>query len=121
MRGNVYISVPKADISNELPATITSYDWTENVYDEESMEVTSTTNHHPTWEQYGERNTTKFGQPVTVTVEEVEYIVYEIEVSWQNSEVSSLVALGSGLAAPNYTLMTNTEAKEFITSNLPEE
>ena len=121
MRGNVYISVPKADISNELPAAITSYDWTENVYDEESMEVTDTVLHHPTWDMLGERNKTKFGEPINVTVGEEEFIVYELEASWKNSEVSALIELGSGLAAPNYTLMTNTEAKEFIASNLPQE
>lgn len=121
MRGNVYISVPQADIYNELPASITTYDWVENVYDEASMEVTETINHHPTWEQYGSRNASKFGQPVEVTVGEDVFVVYEMEVSWKNSEVSSLIALGAGLVEPSYTLMTNTEAKEFISSNLPQE
>jgi hypothetical protein len=85
------------------------------------MEVTETIHRHPTWEMYGERNKTKFGEPITVAVDEVEYVVYEMEVSWMNSEVSALIALGSGLTAPNYTLMTNTEVKEFISSNLPQE
>ena len=121
MRGNVYISVPQADISNELPTAITKYDWVENVYDEASTEVTETINHHPTWEQYGERNKAAFGGPVEVTVGEDVFVVYEMEVSWKDSEVSSLIALGAGLASPSYTLMTNTEAKEFTASNLPQE
>ena len=121
MRGNVYISVPQADISNELPVSITSYDWTENVYDESSMEVTETINHHPTWEQYGQRNQSAFGVPVEVTVGEDVYMVYELEVSWKDSEVSALIALGAGLTEPSYTLMTATEAREFISSNTPQE
>ncbi len=121
MRGNVYISVPQADISNELPASITSYDWTENVYDEDSMEVTETVNRHPTWDMLGQRNTAKFGVPVEVTVGDDTFVVYELEVSWKASEVSALIALGSGLSEPSYTLMTNTEARQFISDNAPAE
>lgn len=121
MRGNVYISIPKADVSNELPTAITKYDWVENVYDEASMEVTETINHHPTWEQYGERQQSAFGVPVEVTVGEDVFVVYEMEVSWKDSEVSSLIALGAGLSEPSYTLMTATEAKEFISSNTPQQ
>jgi len=47
----------------------------------------------------------------------VEFIVYELEASWQDSETSALVALGSGKAAPNYTLMTASEARELISDN----
>lgn len=121
MRGNVYISIPKTDVYNEIPAAITKYDWVENVYDEASMEVTETINHHPTWEQYGERHKADFGGPVEVTIGEDVFVVYEMEVSWKDSEVSSLIALGAGLTEPNYTLMTATEAKEFISSNTPQE
>ena len=112
MRGNVYISIPTADIDNALPSVITKYDWTESTYDEEG-EVESTSTIHPTWAQYGEKYKGQFGSPVTVG----DHIVYEIEASWQDSEVSALVALGSGKAAPNYTIMTASEARAFIIAN----
>ena len=112
MRGNVYISIPTADIDNALPSAITRYDWTESTYNEEG-EVVSTTTIHPTWEQYGEKYKGQFGAPVVVG----DHIVYEIEASWQDSEVSALVALGSGKAAPNYTIMTASEARAFIIAN----
>ena len=120
MRGNVYISIPAADKDNALPSAITRYDWTESTYNEEG-EVETTTTIHPTWSQYGEKYKADFGAPVTVSVSDVDYIVYELEASWQDSETSALVALGSGLSAPNYTLMTASEARSFIADNTPAE
>ncbi len=116
MKGNIYISVPTADITNELPAAITRYDWTEYTYSEEG-EVESTTNHHPTWEEFGSRNSNLFGSPVTVG----DVVVYEMEASWLNSEVSALIALGNGQSAPNYTVYTNAEVRNFIAENTPSE
>ena len=113
MRGNLYISIPAADKDNALPSSITRYDWTESTYNEEG-EVESTSTIHPTWEQYGEKYQGQFGSPVVVG----DHIVYEMEASWQDSEVSALIALGSGKAAPNYTLMTGDEARQFISDNI---
>lgn len=112
MKGNIYISVPKADINNELPAAITRYDWTESTYNEEG-EVVSTTTIHPTWEQFGSRYSGLFGSPVSVS----DVVVYEMEASWLNSEVSALIALGQGQAAPSYTVYTAAEARQFIADN----
>ena len=112
MRGNIYISIPTADIDNALPSAITRYDWTESTYNDEG-EVESTSTIHPTWAQYGEKYKGQFGAPVVVG----DHIVYEMEASWQDSEVSALVALGSGKAAPNYTIMTASEARAFIIAN----
>lgn len=116
MKGNIFISVPASDITNELPAAITRYDWTENTYNEEG-EVESTTNHHPTWEQFGSRNSGLFGSPVSVA----DVVVYEMEASWLDSEVSALIALGDGQSAPNYTVYTNAEVRTFIAENTPAE
>jgi len=112
MRGNVYISIPASDNDNSLPSAITRYDWSEYTYNDEG-EVETTTTIHPTWSQYGEKYKAQFGAPVSVG----EHTIYEMEVSWQDSETSALVALGSGKAAPNYTLMNATEARAFIADN----
>lgn len=116
MRGNVYISIPAADKDNALPLSITRYDWTEVAYNEEG-EVETTTTIHPTWSQYGEKYKADFGAAVSVSVNDVEFIVYELEASWKDSEISTLIALGSKKAAPKYTLMTATEARAFIADN----
>ena len=120
MRGNVYISIPAADKAKALPSSITRYDWNESTYNDEG-EVESTTNVHPTWAQYGEKYKADFGAAVSVSVKDVEYIVYEITASWKDSEVSALLALGKGKAAPKYTVMTAEEARAFIIENTPAE
>jgi len=116
MKGNIYISVPAADKDNALPAAITRYDWNEYTYTEEG-EVDTTTLVHPTWAQFGERNNGLFGSPVSVG----DVVVYEMEASWLDSEVSALIALGEGQSAPNYTLYTNAEVRAFIAENTPSE
>ena len=116
MHGNVYISIPAADKDNALPSAITRYDWNEYTYDDEGA-IDTTTLVHPTWSQYGEKYKADFGAAVSVSVNDVEFIVYELEASWQDSETSALVALGSGLSAPNYTLMNASEARSFIADN----
>jgi len=120
MRGNVYISIPAADKAKALPSSITRYDWNEYTYNEEG-EVETTTLVHPTWAEYGEKYKADFGAAVSVSVKDVEYIVYEITASWKDSEVSALLALGKGKAAPKYTVMTAEEARAFIIENTPAE
>ena len=116
MRGNVYISIPAADKAKALPSSITRYDWNEYTYNEEG-EVEKTTKVHPTWAQYGEKYQADFGAPVTVSVSDVDYTVYEITASWKDSEVSALLALGNGKSEPSYTVMTAEEARQFIADN----
>jgi len=116
MRGNVYISIPAADKNNALPSAITRYDWTESTYNDDG-EVESTTTIHPTWAEYGEKYKADFGAAVSVSVNDVEFIVYELEASWKDSEISALIALGSGLSSPSYTLMNASEARTFIADN----
>ena len=116
MRGNVYISIPTADIDNALPLSITRYDWTESTYDEEG-EVVSTSTIHPTWAQYGEKYKGQFGAPVTISVNDKEFTIYEMTASWLNSEVSALISLGSGKTAPSYSVMTSEEARQLILDN----
>jgi hypothetical protein len=115
MKGNIFISVPASDISNALPAAITRYDWNEYTYNDEG-EVETTTLVHPTWEQFGSRNSGLFGSPVAVG----DVVVYEMEASWLDSEVSALIALGEGQSAPNYTVYTNAEVRQFIADNTEE-
>lgn len=112
MKGNIFISVPASDISNALPTSITRYDWVENTYNEEG-EVESSTTIHPTWEQFGSRYSGLFGSPVSVA----DVVVYEMEASWLDSEVSALIALGNNQSAPNYTVYTNAEVRQFIADN----
>lgn len=117
MIGNIYITVPLEDIYNELPASITKYDYSEIT--SQPGEELQTVAIHPTWDAYGQRNKAEFGSPLTITVGDSQYVLYEISASWLDGEVSALLALGAGLSAPSYTLMTAAEAKAFISANAP--
>ena len=116
MRGNVYISIPAADKDNALPSAITRYDWNTYTYDDEGA-VDTTTLVHPTWAEYGEKYKADFGSAVQISVDDSDFVIYELELSWKDSEISALIALGSGLTAPSYTLMNATEARQLIADN----
>ena len=116
MRGNVYISIPAADKDNALPSAITRYDWNTYTYDDEGA-VDTTTLVHPTWAQYGEKYQADFGSAVQISVNDSDFIIYELELSWKDSEISALIALGSKKVTPKYTLMNATEARELIADN----
>ena len=116
MRGNVYISIPASDKDNALPSGITRYDWNTYTYDDDGA-VDTTTLVHPTWAEYGEKYKGDFGAPVQISVDGSDFIIYEMEASWQNSEVSALIALGSGSSSPTYTVMTSSEARQLIIDN----
>ena len=116
MRGNVYISIPAADKDNALPSAITRYDWNTYTYDDEGA-IDTTTLVHPTWSQYGEKYKADFGSAVQISVNDSDFIIYELELSWKDSEISSLIALGSGKSQPSYTLMNASEARELIADN----
>jgi len=113
MRGNVYMCLNtttyNAKIPTELVATygIPSYD------DEGEFVETL----HPTFKELGAYNLQKFGGVPVVTIDSSEYYIVELEVSWKEGETSALIELGEGLAYPNNTLMTNTEANKFIRDN----
>ena len=83
------------------------------------VQVESTTTLvHPTWAAIWRKVQSGFwcGQ-YRYTISDVDYIVYEITASWKDSEVSALLALGKGKAAPKYTVMTAEEARQFIADN----
>ena len=117
MRGNVYISLNESTYEGSIPTELVNK-YGIPVFDDEGVETGKTT---PTFRELGEINKSLFGNVVTVTVDSVNYYVMELEVSWTSSEVSALIALGSGLSSPNNTLMTNKEAIAFINANIPEE
>ena len=116
MRGNVYISIPASDKDNALPSGITRYDWNTYTYDDDGA-VDTTTLVHPTWAEYGEKYKADFGAPVQINVDGSDFIVYEMTASWKDSEVSALIALGSGQSEPSYTVYTSEEARQFILDN----
>ena len=113
MRGNVYMCLNtttyNAKIPTELVATygIPSYD--------EEGEFVETI--HPTFKELGAYNLQKFGAVPVVKIGNANFYIIELEVSWKQGETSALIKLGEGLEYPKNSLMTNTEARQFISDN----
>ena len=117
MRGNVYISLNESTYEGSIPTELVNK-YGVPVLDDDGVETGKIT---PTFKELGEMNKSLFGHVITVTIDSVNYYVMELEASWTSSEVSALIALGSGLSSPNNTLMTNKEAIAFINANKPEQ
>lgn len=117
MRGNVYICLNESTYEDLIPTELVDK-YGISVLDDEGVETSKTT---PTFKELGEVNKHLFGNVITVTIDSENYYVMELDASWSSSEVSALIALGSGLSSPNNTLMTNKEAIAFINANRPEE
>lgn len=117
MRGNVYISLNESTYEGSIPTELVNK-YGVPVLDDDGVETGKIT---PTFKELGEMNKSLFGHVITVTIDSVNYYVMELEASWTSSEVSALIALGSGLSSPNNTLMTNKEAIAFINTNKPEQ
>ena len=52
-----------------------------------------------------------------VKIGEDKFYIIQLEASWLNGELSSLLKLGKNKAYPNNCLMTLTEAAKFIADN----
>ena len=117
MRGNVYMCLNtttyNAKIPDELVATYGIPSYNEEGELDEVL--------HPTFKELGAHNLIKFGAVPVVKIGSANYYIVELEVSWKQGETSALLKLGEGLAYPNNTLMTNTEAREFIRDNAIDE
>lgn len=72
---------------------------------------------HPTFKELGKHNTIKFGGNPMVKIGTSKFYIIELEASWLNGELSSLLILGEDLAYPHNCLMTRTEASQFLQDN----
>jgi len=117
MIGNVYICLNTSTYKDKIPSELLSLYGIPSYDDEgELVEVL-----HPTFEELGEYNLSKFGSVPKVKVGNANYYIVELEVSWLQGEVSALLNLGEGLAYPKNSLMSASEASQFISDNNNEE
>ncbi len=113
MRGNVYMCLNDTTFNQLIPSELLStYGMPE--YDEEGIQNGVT---HPTFKELGEYNRRKFGHNPMVDIGDNKFYIIELEASWLNGELSSLLRLGEGLAYPHNCLMTRTEASQFLQDN----
>ena len=113
MRGNVYMCLEDTTFNKLIPnELISTYGIRE--YDEEGIQNGVK---HPTFKELGEYNRRKFGHNPMVKIGEDKFYIIQLEASWLNGELSSLLKLGKNKAYPNNCLMTLTEAAKFIADN----
>ena len=113
MRGNVFLCLEETTFNKLIPnELISTYGIRE--YDEEGIQNGVK---HPTYKELGEYNRRKFGYNPMVKIGEDKFYIIQLEASWLNGELSSLLKLGKNKAYPIDCLMTRTEAAKFIEDN----
>jgi hypothetical protein len=113
MRGNVYMCLNTTTYNAKIPTELVAT-YSISSYDEEGVFVETL---HPTFKELGAYNLQKFGAVPVVKIGNANFYIIELEVSWKEGETSALLKLGEGLVYPNNSLMTNTEARQFIIDN----
>jgi hypothetical protein len=113
MRGNVFLCLDNTTFNKLIPNELVgTYGIPE--YDEEGVQNGVT---HPTFKELGEYNRIKFGHNPMVKIGNAKFYIIQLEASWLNGELSSLLNLGKNKAYPKNSLMTRTEAAKFIQDN----
>ena len=110
----LYICLKKVTYESQIPTVLQSkLGWNEYEYDDDG-EVTSTTAYRPTWKESAFRG--KLGAP-RVSLDG-SLIIVKGEFSMLEGELTAMIALGNGLAYPNNSILTKTEAQTLANGSL---
>ena len=110
----LYICLKKSTYNSKVPDVLKAkLGWNESEYDEDG-EITSTTAYHPTWKESAFRG--KLGAP-RVSLDG-SLIIVKGEFSMLEGELTAMIALGNGLAYPNNSILTKTEAQTLANGSL---
>jgi len=110
----LYICLKKATYESKVPDTLKSkLGWNEYEYDDDG-EITSTTAYRPTWKESAFKG--KLGAP-RVSLDGG-LIIVKGEFSMLTGELTAMIALGNGLAYPNNSVLTKSEAQTLANGNL---
>ena len=113
MRGNVFLCLDNTTFNKLIPNELVGiYGIPE--YDEEGIQNGVT---HPTFKELGEYNRRKFGHNPMVKIGKAKFYIIQLEASWLNGELSSLLNLGKNKAYPKNCLMTRSEASIFLSEH----
>jgi len=110
----LYICLKKVTYESQIPTVLQSkLGWNEYEYDDDG-EITSTTAYRPTWKESAFKG--KLGAP-RVSLDG-NLIIVKGEFSMLTGELTAMIALGNGLAYPNNTILTKTEAQTLANGSL---
>jgi hypothetical protein len=109
----MYVCLKKATYESQIPTELQSkLGWNNYTYDDDGN-VTSTTAYRPTWKEAAFKG--KLGAPRES--HDGSYIIVKGEFSMKEGELSVIAALGAGMAYPNNSVLTKTEAQTLVASN----
>ena len=110
----LYICLKKTTYESQIPTVLQSkLGWNEYEYDDDG-EITSTMAYRPTWKESAFRG--KLGAP-RVSLDGG-LIIVKGEFSMLEGELTAMIALGNGLAYPNNSILTKTEAQTLANGSL---
>lgn len=110
MKGNTYISLNEDTYTGQIPEKLADKYALRDEYDDKLP---------TTFKQVGDANERTFGPVLPLNFDETSYYLLELDASWQAGEISALLKLGEGLSFPNNTLLTITEAIDFVQATQP--
>ena len=111
----LYICLKKTTYESAVPSVLQpKLGWNNYTYEADGVTVATTTAYTPTWKESAFKG--KLGAPRTSL--DGNLIIVKGEFSLRTGELSAIIALGNGLAYPNNSVLTKTEAQTLSSGEL---
>ena len=109
-QGNVWVLIEKTSKDALVPVKLKNkWKFKDQVIDEDTGQVINEIDLHPSWLQAANRLRADFGDVRELSPEGKDYIIIELELSWQDGEIDEVIKLQSN-RNKNFQLYTNSEA-----------
>tara|TARA_B110000495_G_scaffold136319_1_gene119378 strand:- start:268 stop:627 length:360 start_codon:yes stop_codon:yes gene_type:complete len=111
----LYVCLTKAVYESAVPSVLQpKLGWNNYTYEEDGETIDTTTAYTPTWKESAFKG--NLGAPRTSL--DGNLIVVKGEFSLRTGELSAIIDLGSGMAYPNNSVLTKTEAQALVSGEL---
>jgi hypothetical protein len=111
----LYVCLTKAVYESAVPSVLQpKLGWNNYTYEEDGETIDTTTAYTPTWKEAAFKG--NLGAPRTSL--DGNLIVVKGEFSLRTGELSAIIDLGSGMAYPNNSVLTKTEAQALVSGEL---
>ena len=111
----LYVCLKKETYEAAVPSVLQpKLGWNNYTYEADNETIASTTAYTPTWKEAAFKG--KLGAPRTSL--DGGLIIVKGEFSLRTGELSAIIALGNGLAYPNNSVLTKTEAQTLASGEL---
>ena len=111
----LYICLTKAVYESAVPSVLQpKLGWNNYTYEADGETIASTTAYTPTWEEATFKG--KLGAPRESL--DGNLIIVKGEFSMLEGELTAIIALGNGIAYPNNSVLTKTEAQTLANGEL---